>query len=41
MGERAVAEVKRILENHEPEPIDEALAKELDHIVKSARKELT
>ncbi len=40
MGERAAAEVKRILATHEPEPIDEALAREVDRIVKSARREM-
>jgi trimethylamine--corrinoid protein Co-methyltransferase len=41
MGDRAVAEVKRILEEHEPEPIDPALAKEIDRIVESARRNLS
>jgi trimethylamine--corrinoid protein Co-methyltransferase len=40
MGDRAVAEVKRILSTHEPEPMDEALAREVDRIVESARREL-
>jgi trimethylamine--corrinoid protein Co-methyltransferase len=40
MGERAVVEVKRILETHEPEPIDEGLAREVDRIVDAARREL-
>jgi trimethylamine--corrinoid protein Co-methyltransferase len=40
MGDRAVAEVKRILTSHEPEPIDAALAQEIDRIVDSARKAL-
>ena len=41
MGDRAVAEVKRVLESHESEPIDGALAREIDRIVESARRELT
>ena len=40
MGDRAVAEVQRILETHEPEPMDEALVREVDRIVESARREL-
>jgi trimethylamine--corrinoid protein Co-methyltransferase len=40
MGERAVAEVQRILDTHKPEPIDEALAREVDSIVDAARQEL-
>jgi trimethylamine--corrinoid protein Co-methyltransferase len=40
MGDRAVAEVQRILETHEPEPMDEALAREVDRIVETARREL-
>ncbi|HEY62950.1 MAG TPA: hypothetical protein G4O02_00100 [Caldilineae bacterium] len=41
MGERAWMEVKRILATHQSEPIDEALAREIDHIVECARRELT
>jgi len=40
MGERAASEVRRILAAHEPEPMDEALAQEVDRIVESARREL-
>jgi len=40
MGDRAVAEVRRILDTHKPEPIDEALAREIDRIVAAARREL-
>ena len=40
MGERAAAEVRRILAAHQPEPIDEALAREVDRIVETARREL-
>jgi trimethylamine--corrinoid protein Co-methyltransferase len=40
MGDRAWAEVQRILATHEPEPLDEALAREIDRIVESARREL-
>jgi trimethylamine--corrinoid protein Co-methyltransferase len=40
MGERAASEVRRILAVHEPEPMDEALAQEVDCIVESARREL-
>jgi len=40
MGDRATAEVQRILATHEPEPLDKALAREIDRIVESARREL-
>jgi trimethylamine--corrinoid protein Co-methyltransferase len=40
MGDRAWVEVQRILAAHEPEPLDEALAREIDCIVESARREL-
>jgi trimethylamine--corrinoid protein Co-methyltransferase len=40
MGDRATTEVQRILETHEPEPMDEALAQEVDRIVEAARREL-
>jgi trimethylamine:corrinoid methyltransferase-like protein len=40
MGERAAAEVRRILATHQPEPMDEALAREVDRIVEAARREL-
>jgi trimethylamine:corrinoid methyltransferase-like protein len=40
MGERALAEVKRILATHRPEPMDEALAREVDRIVAAAQREL-
>jgi trimethylamine:corrinoid methyltransferase-like protein len=36
LGDWAVAEVKRVLDTHKPEPIDEALAREIDRIVESA-----
>ena len=40
MGERAAAKVRRILATHQPEPMDEALAREVDRIVECARQEL-
>jgi trimethylamine---corrinoid protein Co-methyltransferase len=40
MGERLVAEVKRILAMHTPTVADEKLARELDRIVKTARESL-
>ncbi len=40
MGERAAAEVERILAAHTPEPLDEALAREVDRIVAAAQREL-
>lgn len=44
-GQRSIAdrighEVERILADHKPEPIDGALAREIDKIVESARREL-
>lgn len=38
---RASERVKKILQEHQPEPIDPALSRELDHIVACARQELT
>jgi len=38
--ERAAQKVQDILETHEPEPMDEALVREIDGIVESARKHL-
>jgi trimethylamine--corrinoid protein Co-methyltransferase len=38
--DRAVSEVKKILDTYEPEPIDPALKRELDKIVETARAEL-
>ncbi len=40
MTERIQSEVNHVLTTHQPEPIDEALAKELDRIVDSAKREL-
>jgi trimethylamine--corrinoid protein Co-methyltransferase len=40
MAERAAERVEQILREHEPEPIDEALAREIDNIVKSAERHL-
>jgi len=40
MADRIQSEVNHILTTHQPEPIDEALAKELDRIVASAKREL-
>ncbi len=40
MRMRAADTVERILATHQPEPIDEALGRELDKIVEAARKEL-
>ncbi len=40
MGDRSSAEVKRILSSHEPDPIDEGLAREIDQIVQAAHREL-
>jgi trimethylamine--corrinoid protein Co-methyltransferase len=40
LGDRAAAEVRRLLAAHQPEPIDEALAREVDRIVAAARREL-
>ncbi len=39
MRDRAVAEVNRILNTHQPEPMDAALVREIDRIVESARRE--
>jgi len=41
MGRRAAACVKEILATHKPEPMDEAMAREIDHIVDAARRELS
>ncbi len=38
--ERAIARVNEILEHHQPEPMEPALAKEIDKIVDAARREL-
>ena len=40
MAERVADEVSRILATHNPEPIDEALAQEVDRIVECAKHEL-
>jgi len=40
MGERAAARVQEILATHEPEPMDEHVAREIDRIVDAARREL-
>jgi trimethylamine--corrinoid protein Co-methyltransferase len=40
MGERAAAEVRRILATHQPERIDEGLAREVERIVEAARRDL-
>jgi len=40
MGDRARAEVERILATHEPPPIDPALAREIDRIVQAAQRDL-
>jgi len=40
MADRIADEVNRVLTTHKPEPINEALAKEVDNIVKSAQREL-
>jgi trimethylamine:corrinoid methyltransferase-like protein len=40
MAERAAQKVQEILDTHEPEPMEEALAREIDGIVESARKHL-
>jgi trimethylamine--corrinoid protein Co-methyltransferase len=39
-GERAVERVRSVLSTHEPDPIDPALAREIDRIVDAARREL-
>ena len=41
IGERAIAEVRRILATHRPAPLDEKTAQEVDRIVAAARRELT
>jgi trimethylamine--corrinoid protein Co-methyltransferase len=40
MADRAGERLQQILETHQPEPIDEALAREIDGIVESARRNL-
>ena len=40
MADRIADEVNRVLTTHKPEPINEALAKEVDNIVKNAQREL-
>jgi trimethylamine:corrinoid methyltransferase-like protein len=40
MGERALDKVENILPTHKAEPMDEALAKEIDNIVESAKMQL-
>jgi trimethylamine--corrinoid protein Co-methyltransferase len=40
MADRALAEVKRILATHQPEPMDEAMAREVDRIVAAVQREL-
>jgi len=40
MGDRIREQVKQILSNHEPEPLEAGLAKEVDAIVKAAEREL-
>lgn len=40
MAERMVSEINNILATHKPEPIDGDLAKEVDQIVESAKREL-
>lgn len=40
MGDRIRSRVRQLLAKHQPEPIDEALARELDRIVECARREL-
>ncbi len=40
MADRISEEVNHILSTHKPEPIDEALAKEVDRIVECAKREL-
>ena len=39
-AERATEKVQEILETHEPEPMDEALAREIDSIVEAAKRYL-
>ena len=40
LGDRAAARVDEILATHEPAPIDEALARDIDRIVDAARRDL-
>ena len=40
MADRAAERLQQILETHQPEPIDQALAQEIDGIVESARRNL-
>lgn len=40
MGERIKEQVKEILSNHKPEPLDAGLAKEVNRIVEASRREL-
>jgi trimethylamine--corrinoid protein Co-methyltransferase len=40
MAERAAEKVQEILETHEPEPMDEALVREIDSIVEAAKRHL-
>ena len=40
MMDRAVVKVDQILAQHQPEPVDPALAKEIDRIVETARREI-
>jgi trimethylamine--corrinoid protein Co-methyltransferase len=40
MADRATERLEEILETHQPEPIDEALAREIDGILESARRNL-
>ena len=40
MGDRLRSEVGRTLTDHSPDPVDEKLATEIDHIVDAARRDL-
>ncbi|MHC4733865.1 MAG: hypothetical protein ACYTDW_05315, partial [Planctomycetota bacterium] len=40
MGDRALSRAENILATHKTEPVDEALAREIDNIVESAKKQL-
>jgi trimethylamine--corrinoid protein Co-methyltransferase len=40
LAEQAAQKVQEILDTHQPEPVDEALSREIDNIVESARKHL-
>jgi trimethylamine:corrinoid methyltransferase-like protein len=40
MADRAREQVNQILDTHEPEPIDESLAKEINRIVECAKRQL-